>query len=349
MRLPAEFQFNLIEAQSQQSTRVGTLNLPGDSCKNDAIVVDSLVKQYGIIGRKKALDGVTFQVKEGDIFALIGPNGAGKTTLMGCLLSLLRPTRGTIKIMGKPPDHIDVRRITGFLPERPSFESWMTTVEFLRYHHMLARKAASTMQQDVNDALDVVDLRSAATRSLSKFSRGMLQRVGLAQLVIGSPRICFMDEPTSGMDPPGMELVRDILTRFRQQGVTVIVNSHHLDEVERVCTRFAFIQHGKITAQEDISNVNSKLLIVRWGHGIRPDDEVLRQALAQCDVTIADCNDEHGKLVLARRSESVSVISHLVRNDIAVEEAYFDRSGLSQLFKRPNEGPGGAESTGEAT
>lgn len=304
--------------------------------KAEIVVVDSLVKAYSF-GRIKALDGISLQVRRGDIFALIGPNGAGKTTLMGCLLALLKPTSGRIEIMGKPPDHVDVRRVTGFLPERPSFESWMTPKQFLRFHHMLAGRPPSTVQQDIADALELVELQSVASRQISKFSRGMLQRIGLAQVAIGKPLICFMDEPTSGMDPPGMELVRNILLRFRQQGTTVVINSHHLDEIERVCTRFAFMQRGRLVTQEDVSTVNSKLLIVKWGHGLRPDDESLKRTLSQCDATLADCNDEHGKVVLSQRADSASVIKQLVLNDISVGEVYFDRSGLAQLFKSPDE------------
>ncbi len=306
--------------------------------KVPAVLVEGLVKSYSF-GRIKALDGVSFQVEEGDIFALIGPNGAGKTTLMGCMLALLRVNQGSIRIFGKPSDHIDVRRVTGFLPERPSFESWMNAKEFLQFHQMLAgRSKDPSAAEDVKQALEAVELQSVAKRQISKYSRGMLQRLGLAQVMVGKPRICFLDEPTSGMDPPGMDMVRTLLTQFRKDGVTVIVNSHHLDEIERVCTRFAFIRKGKIMTQESISNVASKMMIACWAERVAPDAEALNMAINECGVTLADVNDEHGKIMLNTRQDAQHVIESLVKNNIGIEEIFFDRRGLSELFKVGTEG-----------
>lgn len=307
--------------------------------KVPAVLVEGLVKSYSF-GRVKALDGVNLQVNEGDIFALIGPNGAGKTTLMGCMLALLRVNQGRVRIFGKPADHIDVRRVTGFLPERPSFESWMNAREFLQFHQMLAGHSNDpTAADDLKNALQAVELESVAKRQISKYSRGMLQRLGLAQVMVGKPRICFLDEPTSGMDPPGMEMVRALLTQFRKQGVTVIVNSHHLDEIERACTRFAFIRKGKIMTQESISSVASKMMIACWA-GISPDTDALNAAIQECGVTLAEANDEHAKIVLNDRQEASLVIEALVKNNIRIEEIFFDRRGLSELFKmdQPKEG-----------
>ena len=304
-----------------------------EKLKVPAVLVENLVKSYSF-GRIKALDGVSFQVEEGDIFALIGPNGAGKTTLMGCMLALLRVNQGNIRIFGKPADHIDVRKVTGFLPERPSFESWMNAKEFLQFHQMLAGRANDpSAADDVKQALEAVELQSVAKRQISKYSRGMLQRLGLAQVMVGKPRICFLDEPTSGMDPPGMDMVRTLLTQFRKDGVTVIVNSHHLDEIELVCTRFAFIRKGKIMTQESISNVASKIMIACWADHVAPDAEALNAAVSQCGVTLADCNDEHAKIMLNTRQDAQHVIESLVKNNIRIEEIFFDRRGLSELFK----------------
>lgn len=301
--------------------------------KVPAVLVEGLVKSYSF-GRIKALDGVNLQVDEGDIFALIGPNGAGKTTLMGCMLALLRVNKGRVKIFGKPADHIDVRRVTGFLPERPSFESWMNAKEFLQFHQMLAgRSADETAAEDIKQALEAVELETVSKRQISKYSRGMLQRLGLAQVMVGKPKICFLDEPTSGMDPPGMEMVRTLLTQFRKQGVTVIVNSHHLDEIERACTRFAFIRKGKIMTQESISNVASKMMIACWAGGVAPEAAILNEALNECGGTLADLNDEHAKIMLNDRQDASKVIETLVKNQISIEEIFFDRRGLSELFK----------------
>jgi ABC-2 type transport system ATP-binding protein len=301
--------------------------------KAPAIQIENLGKSFNF-GRIKVLDDVNLRVADGDIFALIGPNGAGKTTLMGCMLALLRPSRGRIRIFGKPPDHIDVRRVTGFLPERPSFENWMNPKEFLTFHQMLAGHSRDpSAKQEIEEALAAVELNYVAKRQIAKFSRGMLQRLGLAQVLIGKPKLCFLDEPTSGMDPPGMELVRNIVQRFRKDGVTVVINSHHLDEIERVCTRFAFIRKGKIETEEAISTLNKKLLIARWPEGEKPDIELLTKTLDECGVTLADQNDGYVEILLTGRQDAPKVIERLVHSGIRLDEIFFDRRGLSELFR----------------
>jgi ABC-2 type transport system ATP-binding protein len=301
--------------------------------KTPAIQIENLGKSFNF-GRVKVLDDVSLQVADGDIFALIGPNGAGKTTLMGCMLALLRPSKGRIRIFGKPPDHIHVRRVTGFLPERPSFENWMNPREFLTFHQMLAGRAKDEgAKQAIDEALSIVELNHVAKRQISKFSRGMLQRLGLAQVLVGKPRICFLDEPTSGMDPPGMELVRNIVQRFRKEKVTVVINSHHLDEIERVCTHFAFIRKGRIETEEAISTLNRKMLIARWPEEESPDIDLLTKALTECGVTLADQDDRFAKILLSNRHDAPKVIESLVQNGIRLDEVFFDRRGLSELFR----------------
>lgn len=311
-----------------------TLNtVTEEASKAPAILIENLGKSFNF-GRIKVLDDVSLRVADGDIFALIGPNGAGKTTLMGCMLALLRPSRGRIRIFGKPPDHIDVRRVTGFLPERPSFENWMNPREFLTFHQMLAgRSSDQAAKKEIDDALAAVELENVARRQIAKFSRGMLQRLGLAQVLIGKPKLCFLDEPTSGMDPPGMEMVRNILKRFRKDGVTVVINSHHLDEIERVCTRFAFIRKGKIETEEAISTLNRKLLIAKWPEEEKPDIDLLTRVLTECGVTLADQNDGYAKILLTNRHDGPKVIERLVQSGIRLDEVFFDRRSLSELFR----------------
>lgn len=300
-----------------------------------AIEIQHLAKAFSF-GRIKALDDVNLTVDTGEIFALIGPNGAGKTTLMGCMLALLRPTKGQIRIFGKAPDHIDVRKSTGFLPERPSFENWMNPKEFLRFHQMLAgRSKDESAKQDILDALAIVELEHVANRKIAKFSRGMLQRLGLAQVLVGKPKICFLDEPTAGMDPPGMKLVQNILHRFRAERTTVVINSHHLDEIERSCTCFAFIRNGKIEKQESINNMSGKMLVARWPKGIIPQIDNLAKLLVDCNVTLADFNEESAKILLTKREDAPDVIERLVNSGIRLEEIFLDRNNLSDLF-RPN-------------
>jgi ABC-2 type transport system ATP-binding protein len=219
-----------------------------------AVEVIDLRKTYKG-GNVCALDGVSFSLAPGEIFGLIGPNGAGKTTLIGCLLALLRADSGTIRILGKPPDFISIRKVTGYVPERAEFEYWMTGRQFLHFHHGLAQRDPRTAQKEIDEALELVELAKGAwNRRLVTYSRGMLQRLNLAQMMIGKPQVALLDEPTLGLDPTGVAVVRGIIENMRAQGVTTIINSHHLDEIERLCDRVAFIKDGRLASIEDLKN-----------------------------------------------------------------------------------------------
>lgn len=215
------------------------------------ILVRELRKTYK--GNVVALDGVDLAIKKGEVVGLIGPNGAGKTTLIGCLLGLLRPDSGTVLIDGKPPEMMSIRAITGYVPERADFEYWMNAKQFLEYHHGLSGRDRRNMRADVQRALETVELSPASwNRRLKTYSRGMLQRLNLAQLVLTDPQVMLLDEPTLGLDPTGLSVVRRIVDDARGRGATIVINSHQLDEVERLCDRVALMKKGKIGAFEEI-------------------------------------------------------------------------------------------------
>ena len=299
------------------------------------IEISDLRKTYNW-GKLRALDGINLQIQAGEIFGLIGPNGAGKTTLMGCLLAALNPTSGTILINGLAPDDLAVRKITGFLPERPHFDAWMKVDEFLRYHHMLARQPMENAAKDIEEVLlDVALDPSVAKRYVRQLSRGMLQRLGLAQVLIGRPKLCFLDEPTSGMDPLGMALVRKLLTKWKREGVTVILNSHHLDEVERVCDRVAFIKNGKIEALEQLSlPAMDKLAIsVRWSpNTIGNLTQVITELANQCRAQLDQSDDVSAKFSLPDRKSGPQLIRTLVMAGFEIEEATLERKNLHEFF-----------------
>jgi ABC-2 type transport system ATP-binding protein len=199
----------------------------------------------------QALAGVDLEVRPGEVLGLIGPNGAGKTTLLTCLLGLLRPDRGTIVVAGLPPDDLAVRARTGYLPERLGFDRELTGREFLRQHARLAGIAKAQVPEKLREATLRVELaEEALRRPLRTYSRGMLQRIGLAQALLGAPDLLFLDEPASGMDPTGVALVREVILAERARGATVVLNSHQLPEVERVCDRVAFIAKGRVERLE---------------------------------------------------------------------------------------------------
>lgn len=322
-----------------------------------SIQADSLDKWYKR-GKVKALTGVSLAIERAEIFGLIGPNGAGKTTLMQCLLGIIRPSGGTITIDGHDPNHISVKKKIAFLPERPIFDGWMTARQFLRYHHMLAKQPFADGRKDVEEALDLVQLENAArNRKITQFSRGMLQRVGLAQMLIGKPSICFLDEPTSGMDPIGMELVRDLLVYWKERNVTIILNSHHLDEVEKVCDRVAFIKKGQIESIERIQEVNfSQIKVaIKWidesqEHGNHPSGsglkevgnresetqngtrEKLENIATSMNVSLESIEDSCAKFVLNERAEKATLIKRLVEAGVPVEEVILEKKALKDFF-----------------
>ena len=298
------------------------------------IKVENLTKTYKW-GRFKAVDDVSFSVEKGEIFGLIGPNGAGKTTIMGCLLALLKPSKGAVTIDGMSPFDLEVKARCGFLPERPHFDAWMSVKQFLWYHHALARRPESESAQAIINVIDLVELdRDVLKKKVRELSRGMLQRVGLAQALIGKPTICFFDEPTSGMDPLGFMLMRKILLNLRENGATVVLNSHHLDEVEKVCDRVAFIKKGKISAIEDLSgNLERKqTLVLSWSRSQTPSMGEIETVLAESGCKVLQRDELFVRLLVASRQDATDVIKNLVQIGAPLYEATWERKSLVELF-----------------
>jgi len=226
---------------------------------NLALETDHLRKEYN---GKVAVKDLTLQVPEGEVFGFLGPNGAGKSTTVKMLLDLARPTSGSVKLFGQSPGDPNVRAKVGFLPEHFRFHEWLRATEFLMFHGKLYGLTAAELQKRIPELLDLVGLADSAQTHLSKFSKGMLQRIGLAQAMLNRPALIFLDEPTSGLDPLGRRLVRDIIRRLKAQGTTVFLNSHFLSEVEITCDRVAFIKAGQVVRLEtiaDLLNQNTEL------------------------------------------------------------------------------------------
>jgi ABC-2 type transport system ATP-binding protein len=199
-----------------------------------------------VFGRKVAVADLSLRVAAGEVFGFLGPNGAGKTTAMKMLLGLVHPTAGRGFILGHPVGSHEARRWVGFLPEHFRFHDWMTGRELLDFHGQLHGLPAAARAGRIAALLAEVDLTDAADRPVGAYSKGMQQRLGLAQALIHQPRVVFLDEPTSGLDPIGRILVRDIILRLRREGVTVFFNSHILGDVEAVCDRVVFLKRGRV-------------------------------------------------------------------------------------------------------
>ena len=209
-----------------------------------------------VYGDTVAVDDLCLQVDQGEVFGFLGPNGAGKTTSVKMLLGLVHPTSGEARLLGIPCSDPASRRQVGFLPEHFRFQEWMRATEFLEAHGRLCGMARSDCQSRGRELLDLVGLGYAAQRRLAAFSKGMLQRIGLAQALMHRPRLVFLDEPTSGLDPLGRRMVRDVISELAAEGVTVFLNSHLLGEVEATCTRVAFIKSGRVVATESLTEIS---------------------------------------------------------------------------------------------
>ncbi len=247
------------------------------------IVVENVVKTYKA-GKVKALDSLSLRAKPGEALGIIGPNGAGKTTLFGCLLAFLRVDKGSILIDGLPPDALETRRVIGYLPERLNFDKWMTGRQFMQFHYELSGQDLASKVTACDELLSRVGLDQRAWDLLIKrYSRGMLQRLGFAQALIGKPRFLLLDEPASGVDPVGVLLLRKLMRELKSQGVTIILNSHQLEQVEKLCDRVAFINKGKVDGLEDLQQGPTETcrLLVKWKPGNADEDSAKLASIAE--------------------------------------------------------------------
>ncbi|MEL6815364.1 MAG: ABC transporter ATP-binding protein, partial [Cyanobacteria bacterium J06598_3] len=201
-----------------------------------------------------SLKQCSLEIFRGETFGLLGPNGAGKTTLLKLLLGIVRPTAGEAMLMGEPAGDSGVKSRIGYLPENPYFYDYLTGWEFLSYTAGLFGITGRAQKQKISELLDLVQLdRHAATkRQMRRYSKGMLQRVGMAQALINDPEIVFLDEPMSGLDPTGRFQVREIILSLKEQGKTLFFNSHVLSDVEKICDRIAILDQGEIVCMGEI-------------------------------------------------------------------------------------------------
>jgi ABC-2 type transport system ATP-binding protein len=195
---------------------------------------------------RRVLHGISFSVREGEIFGFVGPNGAGKTTTLKILMGLIRPSAGAASILGHDVGETSFRRHVGFLPENPYFYDFLTGREILGFYARLSGVPRAGMRARVDTLLEWVGLGSAADARLRTYSKGMLQRIGIAQALVHDPSVVFLDEPMSGLDPIGRKEVRDLILRLRSEGKTVFMSTHILSDVEMVCDRVAIIVRGRI-------------------------------------------------------------------------------------------------------
>ena len=253
-----------------------------------------------VFGHKVAVEGLTLEVRRGEIFGFLGPNGAGKSTSVKMLLGLVAPTAGQARVLGSAVGDVETRRRVGFLPEHFRFYDWLTAEELLKVHGRLYGMARPQLAKRISMLLELVGLSEHRRQRLREFSKGMLQRIGLAQALLNEPDLVVLDEPTSGLDPGGRRLVRDIIKAQRERGAAVLLNSHLLGEVEVTCDRVAFIKHGRVLDSRRLDalsagetrvrlragNLSSEILngLARWTSAVTPDGHRFTLTVPSADV-----------------------------------------------------------------
>ena len=297
------------------------------SAAAEIVRVDELVKDFrpGFgLRRKRVLHGISFQVREREIFGFIGPNGAGKTTTLKVLMGLIRATSGNASILGHGVNETAFRRQIGFLPENPYFYDYLTGKEILQFYAKLSGVSRQRRASRVEELLELVGLSSAANARLRTYSKGMLQRIGIAQALVHDPNVVFLDEPMSGLDPVGRKEVRDLILRLRTEGKTVFMNTHILSDVEMLCDRVAIIVAGRIRYQGAIdefldagqpeadlvlANVPPEIAVAmeeRFAASLRGHGERIELRIAEKDTSAAL------RVAMEAGAEVVSVTPHRV-------------------------------------
>jgi ABC-2 type transport system ATP-binding protein len=298
------------------------------------IEATDLTKSFGGSGSPPVLDGITLNIEAGEVFGYLGPNGAGKTTTIRVLLGLLRPTRGTVRVLGETPAESDaIRSRIGVLMENSGLDERMTAYQNLEYHARLY--GLRDPRAKIERLLGFVGLDSKRNEKVGTFSTGMRRKLGLARAIVHDPELLFLDEPSAGLDPEAQLMVRELLQELAEaRKITVFINSHHLDEVQRLCSRIAVLHRGRIRANDTIAALRQGAAAPRLE--VRLSDE--RDAARAADLLKADAD----AATVARTGATVTlsgngfaapeVIARLVHAGLRIEEVLRPAKSLEEAY-----------------
>ena len=297
-----------------------------------AIRIENLGKTYGGAWKRRpgvaALRGLSLEVKEGEIFGFLGPNGAGKTTTIHLLLGLMRPTSGSAQLFDRPAGDAGVRHRLGYLPESVNLPDYHSGRGLLEFYAALTGIPSAARKGRIDALLRLLVLEEAASRRITRFSKGMLQRLGFAQALLHEPDLIILDEPTSSLDPVGRKEFREILVELRRQGKTVFISSHILSEVESVCDRVAILAKGELVRIGTLKELSAPKSVKLFVRGLK---EALIEALGS---TSAEIGLAHGEATIRCSDEATraSVEKLLADHDATVERTEVETQSLEEIF-----------------
>jgi ABC-2 type transport system ATP-binding protein len=280
-----------------------------------------------IFGKSKTVDSINITAYEGEVFGFLGPNGAGKTTTLGMALGLVHPTTGEVSVLGErvTPSHTHALKQVGALLGAPAFVPYLSAWDNIE---LVARLSPGVDKKRIDEVLELVGLSNAAHKKVSKFSTGMKQRVGLAMALVHRPRFVILDEPTNGLDPAGMREIRQLLRSLVENGTSVLLSSHLLNEVQQVCDRIAVLNQGRVVAQGRVAELlNAQKPAVRLRVANSGEATQALQTMPGVDSIRAD-----GEWIIVSGVESQAVMNHLLRQNIIPQEITAHKTDLESLF-----------------
>ncbi len=293
-----------------------------------ALSSQDLVKTYGS-GPKAvhALQGVTLSVSGGEIFGLLGPNGAGKTTLIKCVLGIVFTTSGSGSVLGSPFGSVISKEHIGYLPENHRYPAHLTGGQVLRYFGKLSGLDSARIEQQITRTLELTGMADWRDTKVRKYSKGMMQRLGLAQALINDPQLIMLDEPTDGVDPVGRKEIREVLVRLKDEGKTIFLNSHLLSEVERISDRVAIMDHGKIVKEGRVDD------LIRTEHVYQVQVQNLQPAmLASLGASVLKVDGNSIEISCATPNDFNLALDHLRGEGAVIESMAPKKSSLEDLF-----------------
>lgn len=292
------------------------------------LTTDSLAKRFG--GGEKAvpaLQGVSISVKPGEIYSLLGPNGAGKTTFIKCMLGIVFPSAGSGYVLGHPLGSIEAKKKIGYLPENHRYPLHLSGEQVLRYFGKLSMVTPSVLEERITKTLSLVGMTDWRDMKVRKYSKGMMQRLGLAQALINDPDLIILDEPTDGVDPVGRKEIRDVLIHLKQEGKTVFLNSHLLSEVEQVSDRVAILRQGKVIAEGTVDALTSNKDV--YEIQVQPEQLDAAKTIVR---SVGGSTDSILRIECTSLEELNRAIDALRTGGVLIKEVHASRTSLEDMF-----------------